>query len=594
MPKQKEIEISEDYEEEERRRREREKEKEQKEKKKKSEQKVKTISREKKELTPTEGVKIPILEKSKPAELKENEIDSRIPEMPKEKLKITVPVIELEKPSIEVKQVELDRTLPNTIPKERKLAIPIIKLDKPREIIPVIKIFNNELPKIRETKKVLSIPIYRASKPGFLKEVILSFDSRVDAQILQNLVSEIKMEKERNVEKVQTVKVETVSEEGEPSGGGEYPKEEFDFDIFKYMFGISKKNIFEDKPKIISVEQDDFLGAVEYICLRIYREIKGGKPETKIISNVSKEMFKREIESWMKAENRVFSVEFKKDEELDKDFWESVADRVEELFGQGVGFIVTNEKLLQLLPKHHIVDFIDIKIPEYLLSDEKLQSKLCSFFWGLIDPELLLQETKKNFLGNSKFDYIFEMGRRKFEEKLKDIARREPYNTLTKRHRDSNESNMHYQIKVFVVKYIADVLGLKGDNDAPKMANLIHTEKDLNGFIPDIYVDPNAQRFGNEVFEIKTLFGEGEFSLKKIDETIEKYEKMNNPPRKVNIVLENLTLLMHLNEIKNKIKIHKNKEFEVEVWTLDIQNNKLISLENFIKKLKKLYMPAAL
>lgn len=245
----------------------------------------------------------------------------------------------------------------------------------------------------------------------------------------------------------------------------------------------------------------------------------------------------------------------------DKDFWESVADRIEELFGQDIGFIVVNQKIW-FIPKHHIVDSLEIKIPNNLLTNKKLKVNLCSSMWGFIKPDLLLEETEKNFLGQSKFDYIFETARKTFERKIKNID--EPYVSITKRHKGLNESDdMHYPIKVFVVKYIADTLGLKGIKNVGKMRSIIHTEEgfDIDEMTyPDISVDTNVRYFADEVFEVETLFGEGEYSIKKVDETIGKYEKIGNPPKKVNIVLENLTFFMHIEDI---IKFHVNQYIAV-------------------------------
>lgn len=121
-------------------------------------------------------------------------------------------------------------------------------------------------------------------------------------------------------------------------------------------------------------------------------------------------------------------MEFKKDEKLNKDFWESVVDRLEELFGQDIGFIVVNQRIW-FIPKHHIVDMLEIKIPNNLLDEKKLQAELCSIMWGFINPDLLFEETEKN-LGQDKFDYIFEVARKIFERKIKSIG--EPYVSITK------------------------------------------------------------------------------------------------------------------------------------------------------------------
>ncbi len=583
------IEEKEIYEEERRREREKE-EQEENEKKAKLESSPETkekkttlpenkhvIDREIPETKEEVKIEIPIVELDKhvitPNEL---EIDREIPEI-KKKVKITILLIELEKPSIELRHIEFNRTLPDIISEEKGLKIPLIRLGRQREVTYLITTFDEGLPQVKVTKNPLKIPIYRASKP-IIRDAISSFDGIVDAKVLQKLI----IEEEQIIDVVLG---------GGPSGDGKKFEEETEFDMFKYIFGISKNDLFSGNPTFIYVINEEFLGVVRYICWRIYREVKGGKAEPKIISNASKEILKREIENRMRAENKVFSVEFKKDEVLDEDFWESVADRIEELFGQDIGFIIVNQRIL-FTPKHHIVDSVEIKIPNNLLTNKKLKVNLCSSMWGFIKPDLLLEETEKNFLGQSKFDYIFETARKTFERKIRSIG--EPYVSITKRHKGLNESDdMHYPIKVFVVKYIADILKLREIKDVGKMREIIHTEEEFGidkMTYPDIYVDTNARHFANEIFEVETLFGEGKYSIKKIDETIEKYEKIGNPPKKVNIVLENLTFLMHFKDIIKKKKIHEKleREFKLEFWSLDIQSGKLLSLGEVIKKIKSL------
>ncbi|RLI76624.1 hypothetical protein DRP04_12470 [Archaeoglobales archaeon] len=200
--------------EEERRRREREKEK-QEEKKKKAKPESKPIAKE--ETTVPEKVKIPIVELDKPAvELKEIEIDSEIPEITKEEVKIIIPVVELEKPSIELKRIELDCSLPDIIPEERKLEVPLIRIEKPKNVTCIITTFDERPPQVKVTKRMLKIPIYRPSKP-VIGEIISSFDSRLDAQILRNLIVE-KGGKEEVIEEEQTAEV--IPAASEPSGGG--------------------------------------------------------------------------------------------------------------------------------------------------------------------------------------------------------------------------------------------------------------------------------------------------------------------------------------------------------------------------------------
>lgn len=546
------------------------------------------------EITELEAkVKVPILQLGEPKiDVKEVKISKEIPYVKKEKLEIKVPIIKLSSPTFGEKEIKLNKEVLSVKSIEKKaLKIPLVKL-REVHVKCIISEFNSTISTIRPRPQIrVRVPIYRILRTPIVRE-ITSLDEKLDEKLLEKL-----KEEEIRTPKPQ---VPVTLKEAEQLGGRREIEEEPP-EILKCIFGVSKNSIFSGNAKLVWVPIEEFLGSVRYICWRIYREIKGGKAEPKIISNAGKESFKREIENWMKAEGKVFSVEFEESEKLDKEFWESVADRIEELFGQDIGFIITNKKFL-FIPKHHVVDIVEIKLPENLVNEKKLQAELCSLIWGFISPDLLLFKTKENFSKQCKFDHIFEIGRKFFERKIKSIG--EPYLSVTRRHRGLKESDdMHYPLKVFVVKYIADMLGLKGIKDVDKMKQLIHTEEIFNkskfgmdeATYPDIYVDASAKYFADEVFEIETLFGEGEYSMKKIDETIEKYEKISNPPTKVNIVLENLTFLIHLKDIIEKEKIHKKLKargeriFELEFWTLDIRNDKLVSLGEVIRRVKSLY-----
>lgn len=94
-----------------------------------------------------------------------------------------------------------------------------------------------------------------------------------------------------------------------------------------------------------------------------------------------------------------------------------------------------------------------------------------------------------------------------------------------------------------------------------------------------------------ENFEIETLFKQGNFPLKKIDETIEKYERASNI-HKVNIVIDNMAFLMHINGLREKLKLHKElqekgkRKFNLEFYTLGLQSESLAPLSEIVKKLK--------
>ncbi|WP_048055500.1 hypothetical protein [Methanotorris igneus] len=86
----------------------------------------------------------------------------------------------------------------------------------------------------------------------------------------------------------------------------------------------------------------------------------------------------------------------------------------------------------------------------------------------------------------------------------------------------------------------------------------------------------------NENYEIETLFEEG---FGKIHKTIEKY----NPNEKISIIVENITAFLHAKEFSSLINLIEKKQryksLEINFYTLDIKNKKLIDLKDYLRKL---------
>lgn len=243
---------------EERRRREREKEK-QKEKEERAKLKDITEIEKQKEVSRLEkiGITIIALDEGIEIETKEVKIDKGIPEIKEEELKISVPVIELEKPIIELKQVELEKIIPFVHPEESKLEIPLIRLDKPRQVRNIITTFDEKLTLIRpKIKQVPRIPIYRIPSGNAVRESVSSFDDRVDTRILEYLSRE-KLEDEIKKEE----KVSAVGAEGEPPSDEKEVEETPD--IIDLVFGVSNSKLSSRGPKVIlykELEEDSTIG----------------------------------------------------------------------------------------------------------------------------------------------------------------------------------------------------------------------------------------------------------------------------------------------------------------------------------------------
>ncbi len=602
---QKEIEI---YEEEERRRREREKEKKEDEKKKvKSESKPVT----KEKATLPEKVKITIVELDKPAiGIKEIEIKKEIPEIKQEKVKIPIPIVELEKPSRDLKNVQLDYTLADIIYKERKLKIPVIKLEHPREVTQPIGTFNKEPPKIRVNEKVSNSPIYRTSKPDSMEKAVSSFDDEVDTQISQDIVYDAITKKERNVEKAKTSEVEMTSEIGEPSGGGGEHLEEEMPDIVKSLFGVPSSKLSSRGPKIIlykELENDSTIGSFETICIREYREREGGDPKYIPIKKLD-DFNMREIEKWIEINGKVITIDLDSDEKRAQKLFskERLREPLRKAIAGRVGFIIFKtrdenlyryaKKVLENLEKEfeHPLDVVYARPKSFSF---EIIKKLSSLAWGNINlediPPITMEEESVDRAYGSIFDDIFnKISQERFKEELERIIKKENkaiYVYATNQH-EGEESDEHFLMKCFVVKLLSKQRKLK---DITEIKRIIKTEEEIESVIPDIWVE-------DSVYEIETLFAEdreGKIPKKKIEHTIMKYENVASI-REINIVLENLTFLRHLSdmiEINNVLKNWGREHGKViRFYTIDIQNNKLISLKEVRKKIKKLYMPVSL
>jgi hypothetical protein len=383
--------------------------------------------------------------------------------------------------------------------------------------------------------------------------------------------SKKQLEKEKATEEFETEELTIAG--GSESSGGEVKTEEIPefLDLLFPEGGI--REIESGEPMVICLEEpegDSYIGTLRTICKRVYREKKGGKPKPTILSHLTND-FKREITRWMEAGDRIFSVQLTKDdwETLKEDDWKHIWDRIEELFAQSFGFIIFNKPIF-FFPEGHQINIINIE-PQKL--DLKLKKNISSMIWGFVNLEDVKGDT---------FDLVFETARKKFERKLAGI--REPYISATKRHREE-ESDLHYDIKLFLVKFLAKKMKLRSFD---RIKDEIKVEEEYDCVYPDIYVKSLS-----EVYEVETLFGEGNRSIKKIDETIEKYENIEDV-RKVNIVLDNLTLLRHINELMKKKLLHKylqkkgKRSFDLDFLTISMEDLGLMDIDKVAKEINEI------
>jgi hypothetical protein len=316
------------------------------------------------------------------------------------------------------------------------------------------------------------------------------------------------------------------------------------------------------------------------------------EPGGKKIANENKKLEEKriiEITRNLDVSRKIFVINLNGIKSLDKLELVSIVDRINELKGAGLGFLVFH------LTKECKIDDIEkwlekLEAPIRLTYQPNIQiwklkkdvnykivgdavgydiSELISLFRSEKINKMILAKLGRDL----KIDLLFEFGRRLQLEKRVKI--RKLLSEIVNRNEGELESELHYDLKCLVVfRLIKQTLGNKDINsileNPSELINLkekIKTEEAIKNKDTIISI-PDIQFKEEEVWEIETLFSEGVKSgdpLKKIDETIKKYE--NDEKYKINIVIDNLTFLLHYPELKRKYNFWKElKNDKIKFW----------------------------
>lgn len=448
-------------------------------------------------------------------------------------------------------------------------------------------------------------------KPDSLPEIskylteFLSTEVGVDTKTLTNKIK-------AKLEELETPKVEEAgeitTEEIEAGSAEDIPQAE-DLEIFEKIIksdGKFPRNISNEKPVVIILPQsnnDNYGTTINILCREIFRELAGGLPEGKIRSNEDKD-----IEKDLRAEYRIEYIDDSRTEYVKNryskiktfdDFkkcinWEKLSDRLQELIFQGFGFIIfevkrdfvgmlkteieklTGDRRPQILVLSPYIEGPSLLIIRKNLPKEldlkPIKKEIASLCWGMVNPQ-----GDDRWSAGKTFDNFFSACENAFYEKLKAIGnspikidgRHIPSNLIVKGGEDLDfqhppeESNYHYWMKVFVVKYLIEKKKIPPGN--------ISTEEPLspNGLIPDV-------RANNVIIEVETLYGTGR-PLDKLTKTLRKYR---NSVYDVWIVIKNLDVLFYYPELVQLLEC-VNKEWNVncKFFTLDLSRKELIDIK---------------
>jgi hypothetical protein len=163
---------------------------------------------------------------------------------------------------------------------------------------------------------------------------------------------------------------------------------------------------------------------------------------------------------------------------------------------------------------------------------------------------------------------------------------------------DETASDEHYALKVFVVKWLAKQLweadhefteydDLAEIEDYREIEETILTEQpvqvaDNNPVTPDVM-------YGSQVFEVEMFFGEADESgvKSKLKQTVRKYEEADE----ISIVVDNLTLLLHLKELARFKRAHQAWEednADITLYTVDLGRGELVPASEIVDRMSEL------
>jgi len=369
--------------------------------------------------------------------------------------------------------------------------------------------------------------------------------------------------------------------DGSFSGVGELPPH----DPFELLFMAQGEGyISSDEPIVIWLDEDEdenSLRTLEWLCSQIYREkTQSRNPDFRRITDLE-ELNQEAGKSWIElAENKLFTVELTEDE-YEKVDTDRIETRLEELAFQGFGFLIFDtsfdEVLHEIDMNKHPINHVRINAGRP--SSERLADiqKLCTGF-----IELSLPST------NTATDELFNRAKLEYESRLEKSAKSEGgifWDTAEPD--ETGESREHRYLKAIVTKLLVEELREDGQEleNSPQIMEYIVSEEDLGNAVPDIYYEDEGV-----VFEIETLFSEetgGKSPRDKLRKSFKKYEEIGI--EEVNIVLENMAFLRHLDQI---VELQRNwgnwEKIDFEFYTINLENESLVPTEEIVQKLKEL------
>jgi hypothetical protein len=338
--------------------------------------------------------------------------------------------------------------------------------------------------------------------------------------------------------------------------------------------------VISERPVVIVARPAGFsyIEFLKRVLREIYRVRAGGLPEPKHVSTpedlrlllpvdvgAGKRLFVLDLSRSRAQESEAEDLLKEKSRDLER-----LRDRLRELFSQEFGFFVIYgdvnlgiwERALteaargyaSVVPSPVEVSMRPGRLPFYVL--------LANAMWGRVSDPVL--DYKR--LGFRDFDEFVVWLEDEYWRRLGEVSFEVLYKT--KPSAGERESELHYLAKAFVVRHLAERVGL----------DCVETEKEEGAAVFDVVVTCGGLQ--GLVVEVETLYGTGTV-VHKLVETVERAGR-----RKMWIVVPNPQAVIYL-PLLLRTRRELRKEHDVEFYTLDVTSRGLVRLTDVASMLVK-------
>jgi hypothetical protein len=349
--------------------------------------------------------------------------------------------------------------------------------------------------------------------------------------------------------------------------------------------------VISERPVVIVARPTSF-GYIEFlkrVLREIYRVRSGGLPEPKHVS--TPEDLRLLLPVDVGAGKRLFVLDLSRGRAQESkaedrlEVLDRLRDRLRELFSQEFGFFVIYgdvkdlgiwERALTEAARGYasvVPSPVEVSIrPERLL----FYVLLANAMWGRISDPVL--DYKR--LGFCDFDEFVVWLEDEYWRRLGEVSFEVLYRTRPSA--GERESELHYLAKAFVVRHLAERVGL----------TCVETEKEVGVAVFDVVV--TCGDLQGLVVEVETLYGTGTV-VHKLVETVkraggETVERAGG--RKMWIVVPNPQAVIYL-PLLLRTRRELRKEHDVEFYTLDVTSRGLVRLTDVASMLVKKWKETA-